>query len=593
MKRHLIQYLFAGILITPVFSSCSDILDKDPLTEVGENQLWSDPALVQAFVNSRYNQIGHGWTESMQSSIVDETELTWLRGCEVHNFARVNPSDLGRMNGGWWGWDNRSWATKWKNIANCNIFFEQIDNVPFTDESLKTRLKGEVRFIRAFEYNDLVTRWGGVPLITESFTIDETDKIKEQVRASYKDCVDFMVAELSQATKELPASYSGDDYGRATSVAALALKSRILLYAASDLMNKDVAIPEVGYTTPDPKHWEYAAKAADEAIKAAKDAGYQLNKTTSTDPDDLAENYQNIFLDATDANKEVIFARMGTASNLGEGLSSLEQWNFPNGWSGWGGNCPLQELVDDYEVLNSNRTIASRFDWSNPQMAANPYENRDPRFYASILYDGAPWKERTLETHFNVDASGKEIGGGKDTSYGIDSWNTSPTGYNMKKFMDEEYVGNSYNFKAKNWIWFRMGELYLNQAEAWYQAGDETKARTAVNEIRKRAGMPDITSSGDQLLEDIKHERRIELVFEEHRYFDVRRWKEADKYLGRTVHAITIKQYPDGHKTYEVSKLRSSAGGDRLWDNKMYWLPIMKAEKDKNPKLNQNPLYTN
>lgn len=226
-------------------------------------------------------------------------------------------------------------------------------------------------------------------------------------------------------------------------------------------------------------------------------------------------------------------------------------------------------------------------------MAASPYENRDPRFYASILYDGAPWKERTLETYFTVDASGNETGGGQDTRYGRDDWNTSPTGYNMKKFMDESYVGNSYNFSAKNWIWIRMAELYLNQAEAWYHAGDENKARTAVNKVRNRAGMPDIVSSGEQLLEDIKHERRIELVFEEHRYYDVRRWKEADKYLGRMMHAITVKLHPDGHKTYEVSDLRSDVGGNRLWDDKMYWLPIMRSEIEKNSNLTQNPGYTN
>ena len=160
MKNSLIKYMIIGVLAAPVMSSCSDILDKAPLTEIGEDQLWSDPVLVQAFVNSRYNQVGHGWTESMQSSIVDETELTWLRGCEVHNFARVSPSDLGRMNGGWYGWDNRSWATKWNNITNCNIFFERIDNVSFTDEEMKNRLKGEVRFLRVFEYNDLITPCG-------------------------------------------------------------------------------------------------------------------------------------------------------------------------------------------------------------------------------------------------------------------------------------------------------------------------------------------------------------------------------------------------------------------------------------------------
>lgn len=581
MKR-IFNYIFLGAMAMAPLASCTDILDKAPLTEIGEDKLWTDPALVQAFVNSRYNQVGHGWTESMMSSVCDETELTWLRGCEVTNMARMNPSDLGRMNGGWWGWDNRSWATKWQNISNCNIFFEHIDAVPFTDEAFRTRLKGEVRFIRALEYNDLITRWGGMPLITKSFTINDMEEISNQTRASYEDCVKFLVDELDAAAAELPASYDGDNYGRATSVAALALKSRVLLYAASDLMNEGVKQPEVGYMSPKANRWEDAVKAADAAIKAAIDGGYSLYKK-SGDPE---KDYQQLFLDNTSANPEVIFARMGTATNLGENLSGVEQYNYSNGYGGWGGNCPLQELVDDYEVVKGG--VARRFDWNNSEHAADPYANRDPRFYASILYDGASWKDRELETYVN--ASGE--GGGRDSSFGIDAWNTSPTGYNMKKFMDENYVANSWNFSAKNWIWFRLAELYLNKAEAACQTGDEEGARDAVNEVRRRAGMPDITSTGDALLEDIKHERRIELAFEEHRYFDVRRWKEGEKYFGRTVHAIMIKKYDDGHKTYEVDKLRSSVGGERVWDDKLYWLPILKSEIDKNPKLEQNPGYT-
>ena len=506
MKTY-IKYLLAGLLSTSLFPSCSDILDKKPLTEISEDDLWNDPALVEGFVNSRYNQVGHGWTESMQSSAVDETELTWLRGCEVINFARVSPTDLGRMNGGWWGWDNRGWSTKWANISNCNIFFERIDEVPFTDEERRARLKGEVRFIRALEYNDLITRWGAMPLITKSFTLNDVDEILTLKRATYKECVDFMADELTQAAQELPAAYSGDNYGRATSVAALALKSRILLYAASPLMNENVKLEQVGYTSPDPDRWKKAADAAQAAIDAALAGGYALFNNYS----DPSENYQNIFLDATSSNKEVLFARMGTASNLGENLSSLEQWNFSNGFGGWGGNCPLQELVDDYEFQDG-----TAFDWNNPQHTSAPYENRDPRFYATVLYDGASFKDRTLETYWDVDASGNEAGtGGKDSKFGVENWNTSMTGYNLKKFIDETYVGNSWNFtNKKNWIWLRLGEQYLNLAEALYHTGNEAGARAAVNTIRQRAQMPDITSSGTQILEDNNHERRIELVFE-------------------------------------------------------------------------------
>lgn len=580
-----IKYLTIGLMATTMLASCADILDKKPLTEISDNDLWSDPALLKAFVNSRYNQVGVNGAESMQSSIVDETELTWLRGCETHNFARLSPTDLGRMNGAWWGWDNRSWSTKWTNISNCNIFFERVDNVGFTDETEKTKLVGQVRFIRAFEYWDLIARWGAMPIITKSFSINDREEIVGQKRNTYKECIDFLVSELDQAAKELPANWSGDDYGRATSVAALALKSRILLYAASPLMNEDVKIPEVGYTTPEPDRWQKAAKAATEALDAAQTAGYELYNLNG----DPSKNYQLIFMDNTAANKETLFARMGTSSADGESISSCDQYNNPNGYGGWGGNCPLQELVDAYEVVKDG--VASKFDWNNPEEKANPYANRDPRFYATILYDGAKWMTRNVETYFDVDNNGTIIGGGKDTKFGNDSWNASPTGYNMKKFMDEGYALNSWNFCARNWIHLRMAELYFNKAEALYHIGDEEGAREALKPVRQRAGMPAVTATGADLLEAIKNERRIEFAFEEHRYFDVRRWKEAPKYFGSTVHAITIKKYPDGKKTYEVDKLRSDVGGDRKWDDKMYWLPIPKSEMDKNPNLVQNPGY--
>lgn len=580
-----IKYLTIGLMATTMLASCADILDKKPLTEISDNDLWSDPALLKAFVNSRYNQVGVNGAESMQSSIVDETELTWLRGCETHNFARLSPTDLGRMNGAWWGWDNRSWSTKWTNISNCNIFFERVDNIGFTDETEKTKLVGQVRFIRAFEYWDLIARWGAMPIITKSFSINDREEIVGQKRNTYKECIDFLVSELDQAAKELPANWSGDDYGRATSVAALALKSRILLYAASPLMNEDVKIPEVGYTTPEPDRWQKAAKAATEALDAAQTAGYELYNLNG----DPSKNYQLIFMDNTAANKETLFARMGTSSADGESISSCDQYNNPNGYGGWGGNCPLQELVDAYEVVKDG--VASKFDWNNPEEKANPYANRDPRFYATILYDGAKWMTRNVETYFDVDNNGTIIGGGKDTKFGNDSWNASPTGYNMKKFMDEGYALNSWNFCARNWIHLRMAELYLNKAEALYHIGDEEGAREALKPVRQRAGMPAVTATGADLLEAIKNERRIEFAFEEHRYFDVRRWKEAPKYFGSTVHAITIKKYPDGKKTYEVDKLRSDVGGDRKWDDKMYWLPIPKSEMDKNPNLVQNPGY--
>jgi hypothetical protein len=162
----------------------------------------------------------------------------------------------------------------------------------------------------------------------------------------------------------------------------------------------------------------------------------------------------------------------------------------------------------------------------------------------------------------------------------------------MRKFLVESYVPNSNNFPFKNqWIWLRLGEQYLNLAEALYHTGDEAGARDAVNVIRDRAGLPDISSTGAALLEDIKHERRIELVFEEHRFYDVRRWKEGEKYFNSEVHGVDIYHWPDGRVTYKLGKLKQSVSGVRSFSAKQYWMPILQGEIDKNPKLIQNPLY--
>lgn len=580
MRKYWKYIAFGIISAATLVTSCDDsVLDKQPLTSVSEADVWTDAALVQAFVNARYNRVGHGWTEGWQSSNVDETALTWSRGCEPINQGYLNPSDLGRMNGGWWGWDHRSWSTVWGQVTNCNLFFERIESVPFADESLKKRLTGEVRFIRALMYHDLVARWGAMPLVTKSYTLNDIDEIMQTKRATYKECVDFIVSELDKAVTELPASYSGSNKGRATSVAALALKSRVLLYAASDLMNVDVKDETVGYKTPDPKRWENAAKAAQAAIDAALQAGYALYDKYG---DDVKTKYIQLFLEC--GNSEVLFDRQGTSSANGENLSYLDQSNGPNGYGQWGGNCPISEFADAFEMADG-----TKFDWNNPVHKAHPFDNRDPRFHATILCDGDPWMGRNVESYISADAGGNALTtGGRDSKYGNDAWNTSLTGYYTRKFMDETYSPNSWNFKnPKNWIWLRLGEQYLNLAEALYMSGDEDGARKALNVIRDRARMPKVTDTGSTLLDRIRNERRVELCFEEHRYFDVRRWKLGNTYLNKTVTGVLILKKPDGTKVYTPGKVVEQ----RKFFDKMYWLPILKSEIDKNPGLKQNPGY--
>ncbi|MGQ1890940.1 RagB/SusD family nutrient uptake outer membrane protein [Thermophagus sp. OGC60D27] len=576
MKKIILSIISLSFLF---LGSCSDdILDKQPLTEMSEDAVFGDPNLAESFVNSRYNQIGHGWTESWMSSVCDETHLIWSRGCEPLTQGYVNPSDLGRMNGAWWGWDNRSWSTIWRNISDCNLFLENVDKVPFEDETFKDRLIGEVRFIRVLMYHDLVSKWGGMPIIEESYDLTDQEEILNVERSTYAECVDFMVSELDKASKLLPASFEGEDKGRATSVAALALKSRILLYAASPLMNKEGVDPLVGYLNPDPDRWEKAADAAKEAIDLALENGYSL----FNDYDDVKENYTRLFLEG--GNPEIIFSRQGTSSADGESLSYLDQSNGPNGYGQWGGNVPISEFVDCFEMNDG-----TKFDWNNPEHAANPFQNRDQRLKAYVLCDGDPWMGRDVETWITLDENGIAEAGGRDSEFGRDSWNTSLSRYNMRKFMDETYEPNSWNFKKpKNWIWLRLAEQYLNLAEALFMSGDEEGARQALNVIRRRAKMPDVADIGLDLLDRIKNERRVELAFEEHRYFDVRRWLDADEDLNKNATGVTIIKNNDGSKTYIPGKLIE----DRKFTSPaMYWLPIPKSEIDKNPNFAQNPGY--
>ncbi len=574
------KILFLLVITIFLVGSCSqeEILDKSPLTEISEADVWTDPALVESFVNARYSKIGHGWAESWQSSVVDETYLTWSRGCEPYTQGYVSPSDLGRMNGAWWGWDNRAWNTVWGNISNCNLFFERVEEVEFADLEVKNRLIGEVTFIRALMYFDLVSRWGGMPVITKAYTLADREEFLNVERDTYRKNVDFIVSECDKAAELLPATYSGTNTGRATKIAALALKSRMLLYAASPLMNKSGVNELVGYPSPDANRWKNAADAAKACIDAALENGYALYDQY----DDVKENYTQLFLDG--GNSEVIFDRQGGASSDGIELSYLDQSNGPNGYGQWGGNTPISELVDDFEMADG-----SKFDWSNPAHKANPYANRDARLYATVLSDGDIWMGRAVETYLIADESGTIVGGGKDTKYGQDNWNTSKSAYNIRKFMDESYQPNSWNFQnPKNWIWFRLGEQYLNYAEALYQLGEEPGARDALNVIRNRAKMPEVTASGEELWQSIVNERRIELCFEEHRYFDVRRWMIAEDVLNRNATGVEIVLNTDGTKTYTPGVLVEQR---QFNAPAMYWMPIPKSEIDKNPKLLQNPGY--
>ena len=418
---------------------------------------------------------------------------------------------------------------------------------------------------------ELVNRYGGVPLITKAYHLDDTDKVMDIKRNSYEECVDSIVKWFDDAAELLPVKYDSDlDFGRVTKVAALAMKSRMLLYAAS---------PWWGVRT-----YKEAADASKEVIDLCGGDGNNL------DPD-----YKGLFLNPL--SNEIIFQRL-----YNQEFGHWFDWeNTPNGWSGYSATCVTQEMVDSYETDGGKFPDTDWYD-GKTTTTVNPWENRDPRFYASIVCDGQKFRDREIQ--FWVNAPEKEgekpSKGGLDSEFGRDNWNYSKSHYTIRKFMDETLL-NSWSDKGKQpWIYCRLAEIYLNYAEAMYYCGNEEVARTYVNYVRERARnmvgaqegsinmLPDVTESGEALLKKIQQERKVELAFEEHRFFDVRRWKIAESTQVGQFHGIQIVKNEDGTKEYSVINL----GNERDFDaSKHYLVPIPNYERRKNSALEQNPGY--
>ncbi len=266
-------------------------------------------------------------------------------------------------------------------------------------------------------------------------------------------------------------------------------------------------------------------------------------------------------------------------------------FNSPNGFHGWGGNTPIGQYIDAYEMADG-----SRFEWSNPAHKADPYVGRDPRFYANILYDGARWRQRPDDV-IGSDPDGIVQSGYFETSAGvytpgldtrqgpIEDWNGSYTGYYMRKFLDPA-VNHQYEIQPYPFRQIRYAEVVLNYVEACIELGEESEAREKLNMIRERAGMPTVTDTGDALRDRYRNERRIELSYEGHRYFDIRRWMIAPEVL-TNARGIDIR-YPVGatKPVYTVTEVQ-----DRSWNNKVYLMPILLDEMNKNELLIQNPGY--
>jgi len=604
------KYIFGilGMLFIVIFiiPSCQkNPLSLKPLGKVSSVAVWKDPNLAQAFINNIYRGLGDPFDIDMVASYVDDAEFTPDWGVHDFNNSQLTPDLIPGWSVDWFGPNtlDMTWASLYKNIRACNLFFENVNQVQFTDPAAKQEMEGEVHFLRAYLYSKLTALYGGVPIITKAYTLSDKYSVP---RNTYADCISFIVHDCDTAATLLPEVQTGDNIGRATKGAALALKARVLLYAASDLHNKiseffpGYANPELlGYTSGSQQdRWQ----AAKDAAKAVIDMGiYSLAPASGNSLASIGESYSKIFI--SESSPEDIFVRYYTPQNWVEdndwSTDNPGQFNGPNGYHCWGNNTPTEDLVDAFEMADG-----TPFSWSNPSEAAYPYKNRDPRFYADILYEGAKWKERPADVQKYDPVGIIQVGtwqtwsGGKEVDkYGLDSrkgpienWNGTYTGYYSRKFIDPS-VDAQYFAQGVPWRYIRYTEVLLNYAEACIEMGQDAEARTYLNMIRHRVGMPDITSSGDALLKDYRNERRVEMCYEEQRFFDVRRWGLGPEGY-HPVHAVSVvyKLLPD-NTTATVPTITPYVYQQRSWNNKAYFFPISRTEMDKNSKLIQNPGY--
>lgn len=557
MKTNFKVYISLALATFALLWSCSDdFLEKKPLDSFSEVDVFADAALLGDFVSGTYRGVRHPFDDSENSLTDGLTDNAFNQHgsaeaiIKVYTRGEVNP-DNGE------GVTRQLWNSTYEYIKRTNLFFEKIKDSPIEASKL-TPLEGQMHFLRAFYYFELFRWYGNVPLITRTFDLTEesfdvkTSKAEEIGAFIVQEC-DLAIAQLNSSVDE------GYQKGRASKEVAMALKARTLLYLASPLFNP----------SNDPNKWI-----------AARDANKAVMELTQYKLVDNAAEYGDMFRGANE--EEVIWARYFTVVNdQGWGVNT---WLFPNSESGWSTTTPTQSLVDSYEITTG--VLPEDELTYDPQ---NPYVNRDPRFYQSILYNGAPFKGSTYDPWVDKVEPSNENKAGKDSpSSKIEKANASRTGYTFRKWTLESENWDSGN--KGPWIIFRLAEFYLNYAEAEIALGNEGDARTALSEIRSHRGMPAVTETGNALIEKYRRERRVELVLEDHRFFDIRRWKIGPETIGQPAMGVTI--YKNGNTMeYDYSRV---ADNTRKWHDKMYLLPIPATEIERSHNtLTQNDFYNN
>lgn len=558
------------VISVALLASCKkgSVLDQVETSDLNEASTFSDSTRTMQFLTRIYTDVDLSASPQRLGgsigiySIGDEVESN-LQSATAYNII-FQTGAVSALN-----IPVDAWEVSYANIRRVNVMLQHLPTTPLS-AALRSRMEGEARFMRAWFYFIMLKHYGGIPLVGDA-VYSPTDVIPAK-RATFEDCVNYIAGECDAAAGLLPLAYTGLDYGRVTRGACLALKSRLLLYAASPLFNGRAEMDGVlGYPTADASRWNKAAQAALDVINLGQ---YSLMEITSPP----GYGFQKVFV--TRKNNEYILAAMA-----GNNRTLESMWD-PATRTGNGSSMPYQELVDAFGTVNGKPITTDIKSAGNPTGydAANPYVNRDPRLAYSILFnEGLRLNvSRTITPVYTYSTAAQ------------DGYPITKTGYYLRKMLDENTIASTTSSPTERCLpLIRYAEILLNYAEAANESGDINTAYRQIEAIRKRAGINPGTNenyglsegmSKEQMREVIQNERRVELAIEEHRYWDVRRWKIAENISNKPLHGVRIVKTGDTY-TYETITVRTPVFTAPKW----YLWPIPQGEINKSEELLQNP----
>ncbi|NIJ51483.1 RagB/SusD family nutrient uptake outer membrane protein [Dyadobacter arcticus] len=609
-----IKNILSALLLTVfTMSACKDVLDMAPDGKLTMEEIFADNDKVGAFLNSCYANIPVKGTRYFfwSRGPVNWSDESWDTDAEAESWIMSGRMYNGDASAGSHPVTNISadagngdyWARYWSSVRNCTMFINQIDKATVKNPADRSRWKAEAHLLRAYYYSELL-KWFGAVLPIERDLFEFSDDFSSVEKASYHDVVKFIIEDCDVAlgTAELPWRITTNgEAGRVHKALAEAIKSKMILFAASPLNNGGADL------------WQEAYQINKTSLENLRTNGYELynkvnlpqtylSETAFLGPDKNVSTaiYNEYFTQSTNYSASPVDRETIFQSREGQGnIWNIDGIGSQDGYKS--GTCPTQELVDAYETIDGqpilnldkpyldDQHLQPNYNTANKLYNPNdPYAKRDPRFYASIYYNGSKRKAmwNFAEAPESVENYPAPIGnrvriiatynGEPQTGIHPTTRRATRTGYYERKFLHPNSGGDN-PIAGANWKLFRLGEIILNFAEAAAEAGQLLEAAKAVNEIRTRAGIPNLPASLSKvdLIKRIRAERRVELAMEENRYFDLRRWSLPTDDLAKTdrwITAMEITRKADGKFTYARRNVRGTER--KNYTNKFLWVPI-------------------